>query len=320
MAHRVCLQTLNQIVERQVPYRFGSEYVPSIKATREEAPSISSPATITAKGLGREVHTLSSAESAFALFALAHPKLRDLHEQAMLPRWPAPHSLSGMPGVDTSDLPSFRGTTEVANRLGYLDVVPFVTERQKNGTTDPIVFPYIGDLLLFLEDRDGVYCRNWSVKATAGDHVLPGPGVQKPYTPESLRKARARHEIEVETYADVGIRTIAVAKSELDQTLVENLGRILPFLHYKVPLPDATRQYINGLFAQAIDMGEPPKEVVTRLVGRGVCDRYAALSEFYVSIFERRLRVNLFKRVLVDYPVQPEAEDPYVRYRRWFER
>lgn len=320
MAHRVNIATFDRIIARQEPRRYGQAYLPSIRATVSEAPSISRPSTIVSVRLGREIHTLSTPETSAALLALMHPGLLDLHEQSMIPRWPAPHPLDGMPGIQTTLMQAFRGSVEVADRLGYLDLVPTVTDRRRGREAAPIVFPYIGDLLLFLRDDIGPYCVNWSVKARDGDHFLPGPEAPLPHSGLDLRRARARYEIEVETYADVEIRTVPVAGDALDPILVANLKRIYPFLCRQVDQPTGAREYIAHTFQRCIDTGAPPSEGVAYLVARGVCDRYHAIREFYVGVFARTLRVNLFRDLLIDYPVQPESTDPIERYRRWFER
>jgi len=320
MAHRVNIETLERILARQEPRRFWAEYQPSIRATVAEAPRISRPSTIPSAKLGRIIHTLSDQETSCVLLALLHPGLVDLHEQSMIPRWPAVHPLDGMPGVEGTGLPVFWGSVEVAERLDYLDALPLVTERRPGEEADTLVFPYIGDLLLFLRDDDGLYCLNWSVKAQSGDHVLPGPEVRKPYSARDMRKARARFEIEIETYADVGIRTVAAAASELDPTFVENLGRIHRFLRRRVSLCDSAHRYALNCFSRGVDVGEPPREIVTYLIHRGICDRDEALTVFYTAVAEGQLRVDLFRSLLVDYTVPPERVDPIVRYKRWFDR
>jgi len=320
MAYRVNIKTFERIEKRQQPGRFGSAYEPAIRATVAEAPRISRPSTIVAPTLGREVHVLSTAELGFALLALMHPKLVDLHEQKVIPRWPASHPTCGLPGVIAADLPNFRGSIQVADSLGYRDVLPYVYDRDEDGRRIPIVYPYLGDLLLFLNDADGVYCVNWSVKNQTGDHFKPGPEVPKPYSDTELRKARARHEIEVGTYADAGIRTVPAAADELDKNLVANLARIYPFVIGEAELPASVISYLKNCFAQVFEVGEPPDGTITRLVGRGICTVWEAQCVLCKMIYREEIEVDMFSPIIFDRPLRWRSHSPFERYARWFSR
>ena len=315
MAHRVSVATLKRILARQEPRRFLRDYQPSIRATRDEAPSKSSVFQIVSPRLGREIHLLSTGERALALLALYHPKLADLHEQWMLPRWPAAHPLEGFPGCSQDRLPTFRGSTEVADRLGYLDVIPVL----RSGG-EPIVFPFIGDLLLYLRDESGYYCVNWNIKEREGDHALPGPECRPPYSAEALRKSRARFEIEVHTVLDAGIRTAALAHESINATVADNLSDLHSAQDFGAGLSASATAYAEQCFQRAIDVGDTPAEVVAYLVHRGLCSREEAIRAFKTAVFQRRIRVDLFRRILMDYPARPEQVDVLDHYARWFAR
>lgn len=319
-SRRVSAAGLCRIEKRQLPPRFGADYVPSILASREEAPQISSPAFIKMRRWRRPIHCLSGQEVIAALLALLHPQLLDLHEQKMLPRWPQPHPIHGMPGVESTGLPIFRGSVEVANRLGYLDTLPLVSDVGAKGERIRVVYPYVGDFLLFLRDAAGVYCVNWSIKARNGDHTLPGPDVRKPYSQRDLWAARARYEIEVETYADVGIRTVAVAGQAIDPILAANLRRAYPYCCQDVALGDDTRRRILSMYRGAFDQGEPPNEVLVHLVAHRICDAYVARHTFYTALFEGDLRIDLTCPLLFDCPVKILASDAPHPYADWFAR
>lgn len=316
----ISIKTRERILRRQVPRRYGAAYEPAIRATVAEAPRISCASTIRSIQLGREIHTLSRPESAFALLVLMHPHLIDLHEQAMIPMWESPHPLDGCPGLPAARWPAFRGTVKVADSLGFLDLHPVVADTRDGRKTGPVAYPLIGDQLVFLRDDAGPYCVNLSIKNKVGDHLLPGPDVRKPYTDLDLRRARARFEIEEATFAEVGIRTVKGVREDLDNELVANLFRIYPYLCWPSNLPYAQRQYIEQTISRAVDCGEPPLEAITYLVARGVCTTDEARQALYVAVFTRRLRVNLFKPLLIDYPFECEDVDPLQRYRRYFER
>ena len=311
---------LRKIETRQLPYRFRADYIPSILASREEAPSISSPAFIKAPRWRRTIHCLSTQEVIAVLLALLHPRLLDLHEQKMIPRWPLPHPVCGMPGVESEGLPIFRGSVEVASRLGYLDTLPLVWDIGARGERIRVVYPYVGDVMLFLRDDTGVYCVNWSVKSGKGDHILPGPDVRKPHTQGDLRAARARFEIELETYADVGIRTVAVAGQAIDPILAANLQRAYPYCCQEVVIREDLRRRILNLYRQAIDHGAPPSEVLTHLVAHGICDAYVARHTFYTAPFEGDLRLDLTRPLLFDCSVKILPSDAPPPHADWFAR
>lgn len=61
---KLTVARLTEILRRQRPQVFGTGYEPSIKATREEAPIGSRPATVYSTLIGRDIHTLSGPERA----------------------------------------------------------------------------------------------------------------------------------------------------------------------------------------------------------------------------------------------------------------
>ncbi|MDP3597151.1 MAG: hypothetical protein Q8S75_09175, partial [Nitrospirota bacterium] len=141
---------LKTILRRQTNPSWNSDYVPSILATVTEAPSLSRASILTpSKFDGREVHVLSPAERSFALLGLYHPRCVGLQEQRMLSPDPCPHPLCNFPGITGIDLPPLNGLTDVADSLGYTDMLPMiqVTEDDDPLKTMSVVFPYIGDQL-----------------------------------------------------------------------------------------------------------------------------------------------------------------------------
>lgn len=318
----VTLQRLKLILSRQEPPRFGRAYVPSTLATRDEAPAISRPAILQSHKLGRPVHTLSQPETRAALLALYHPFLFELHEQKMLSRWPYPHPMAGLPGIDATALPSVRGTVEVAERLGYLDIHPIVYMRDEAVSAHAIKvpFPYQGDLLLFIQPPNQIpYCVNWPVKDKREAFTTPGPGKRRPDSVESKRSALARYEIEVAYHADASIRTQPIANTDIDTNLAANLCQIFPYTTKSISADTRPkRKQIVDAFHSAMALGVPPMEVMVSLVFRRLCSDYEARVIFFQAIWERELRVDLFRPVLVDYPLEPEHVDVLDRYAHWF--
>lgn len=80
------------------------------------------------------------------------------------------------------------------------------TRRFARAALRVLPFPYLGDLLLFLLDEDGVYCVNWTVKQDEDDFTHPRfkPPISTKNQQASIRKETARHEIEATYYSDTG--------------------------------------------------------------------------------------------------------------------
>ena len=157
---------LAQIIQRQDPPGFGANYVPAIKASREEAPPRSRPAWVWWERVGRDLSTLSSVERSMLMPCLYNPSLWEVHEQRMLPTMPRPHPLNGHPKACGLILPPMRGTVDVADSLGLLRFHPLVSVPIDPGSNEceRVPFPWMGDLLLFLEDADGPYNVNLDIK------------------------------------------------------------------------------------------------------------------------------------------------------------
>ena len=317
----VTVARLKKILERQEPRKFGSAYIPSIFATREEAPGISKPVILKSIKLNREIHLLSGPEFCAAALALYHPALIDLHEQKMLARWPDLHPLAGLPDVDATSLPSIAGTVDVVARLGYLDLHPVVYVKDNGHLTrkTPVPFPYLGDLLLFLSEPESVpYCVNWTIKDKVEAFTSPGPGKHSPNA-HDRRKALARFETEVQYHLDAGIRTQPIAGTEIDRHVADNLRAIYPFITFRLPtISSEQRAEVIDRFRTGMVLEVPPMDIVTSMEMRGQCPAWEATVILYQSIWSRALRVDLFKPVLMDYPLRPEVVDVIAHYADWF--
>ena len=82
---RLSLERLKAIRKRQENPGWGWDYEPSIRAVRGEAPSLSYAVKLRARKIpGREIHLLSTGETAAALLGLYHPDVVGLQEQRAL--------------------------------------------------------------------------------------------------------------------------------------------------------------------------------------------------------------------------------------------
>jgi hypothetical protein len=309
------------IVKRQAKPRWWADYAPSILATPQEAPSSSHALILNSDKLGRGVHCLSLGEAAAAILALYHPKLRELHEQKMLAPWPTPHPLAGFPGSRQVGLPPLSGLIDVAERLGYLSLLPRVTVKNPESPHNPLthVFPYVGDFLLFLAKDDGEsYCINWSVKDTdisfKRKFAAPGKKRQK----EEPTAILARHEIEETYYQDAGIRTVRLAANNINQGVVANLKQLFLNHRTKISLTESQQSQILDRFRIALDAGIPAHEVIRSACARGAVTPHDCRTVLYQAIWKRELRVDLFQPILINRPLRPERQDVLEVYSDWF--
>lgn len=314
---------LKTIYARQDSADWGPDYLASIFATPQEAPSISRAFVLTpAKLNGRETHLLSTPERNACLLGLYHPQVIGLQEQRMLSPGPCQHPLWTFPGIDRTTLPPFKGIIDVADRLGYLDVLP----KLKIGSRDPsmppktVIFPFIGDLLWAVQPSAGkIYCVNWSVKDAYSDFKRP---ISAPHglavSHRQSRAALARHEIEDAYYFDGEIRTVQVADEAIDHHVSANLRQL--FLHHRQP-PHLTleqREEILRKFHSALEVGIPPVEIILQLTERGRYSVYQCRSLLYQAIWNRELRVDLFRPILINLPLKHESRDVVDVYSDWF--
>jgi hypothetical protein len=314
---------LKTIYRRQANPLWDATYCPSILATPQEAPSISRAFILTpAKLHGREVHLLSTAERNAALLGLYHPSVVGLQEQRMLSPEPAPHPLWTFEGIDRTGLPHLRGVIEVAERLGFLDILPRiqVDHPENPGQKITVVFPWIGDLLWAIRsDEGGVFCVNWSIKDKRGDFGRPAPRRDgRPRTPGVNESVLARHLIEKTLYEDVSIRTIPVAGKDIDEELSDNLRQL--FLHHRRELGLSREQQEEILHRFRIAMEEDitPGEVITSFVERGRFSVDQCRSLLYQAIWNRQILVDLFSPILINRPLRHQVRDPIGVYADWF--
>lgn len=291
------------IETRQEPPGWGKHYQPSMRATRDEAPTISRPSTVYSPKIGRELHFMSVPERKVCLLALYHPRVFDVHEQHMLNPFEAAHPLAGREDTRGMTLMPFKGTVNVAERFGRLSQHPRVWASSKpaaDGTLkqERSAFPYIGDLLLFLHDDQGPYCVNWTVKKNR-------EGFTKQHESSLLSPKRARRKLEnaqwrlkleKEYFADAGIKTHQIAADDdLDWQVTANLTALI-----------GTRTSpLTLLAAMTTDFG---------------CTRSDCLGVLHRGIWERQLRVDLHQPILVDKPLHPERSDVLLDYAHYFQR
>lgn len=315
-------ERLRTILQRQEKPRWGADYIPSILATPSEAPSISRAVILSSAKLGRDVHALSEPEKKASLLALYYPKLVELHEQKMLSPTPRPHPLFDFPSEPQFGLPHLRGTLAVAQQLGYLDLHPCVRVPDASNPAGKrwVPFPYMGDLLLYLRGLDGgIYCVNWSIKDSEQDFERPGPSKRpRRLGAADIQDALARHEIEDVYYADAGIPTMKIAGEQIDANVAANLAQL--FFYHKTRL-DISAQLQSDLlrkFQAGLASDISPMEVILSIRSHSDVAVRDCTTVLYQAVWSRKLRVDLFKPVVIDRPLRPEQRDVLDVYAHWF--
>lgn len=310
---------LKTIYARQAAPSWGKDYVPAILATPQEAPSISWASILTPEKLQiREVHLLSTPERNAALLGLYHPDVIGLQEQRMLSPEPCQHPLWTFPGMDRIGLPTIKGIIDVADRLGYLNLLNRVSVENNDDPSghSTVVFPWVGDLLWAIRLPSGkVFAINWTVKSSYVDFKRPFPKDKKT---GDMKRVLARHEIEKALYDDVRIKTVQVVDEAIDSHVAANLRQL--FGHHRRPLGLSLDQRTEILckFHSALEAGVPPVEVILEFSDRGRYTVHQCRSLFFQAIWNRELRVDLFSPILINLPQRPEERDVVDVYADWF--
>lgn len=310
------------ILSRQQDWQWGDVYVPSIMATKEEAPPGSRPSGLSFNKFGREIQLLSEPERFVTLVALHHPNLIDLHEEKMLPTSASPHPLEGHPTMVGKFLPPMRGTVVISEELDCLDLHPKVSvpDPREPDTKMWVPFPYIGDLLLVMAGQQGTYCINWTVKNGEEDFSRTQTLNRRRKNSElDARKAIARHQIEDLNYRDAGIRTVRVTRDTFDIRVVINLQTCFGYLKQELTLSDEQREEIIDKFRTAMDLGIPGNEVIQILTERGRYSPHECRTVLYQALWNRTIRIDLFSPILINLPLKPEQRDVLEVYSSFFE-
>lgn len=315
---------LREILRRQDPPKWGRDYDPAIRATREEAPSRSRPAQVWSNRLGRYCHVLSAVEQKALLLVLYHPALFELHEQRMLATESSPHPLAGHTHSVGLSFPHFRGTVSVCERLDAIPYHPRVSvDRPDGGGRIEVPFPFIGDFLLYLADSAGPYCVNWTVKGHKSEFRERKILADRPSrSPEKERaKIEMRHAIEERYYLDAGIRTVRIADRDMPDDFILNLRSLLVMIH-KVPEiePAAYTELCERLQA-SVGTRQSPIDILLSMVHRYDLPLEVLRASFALALWKRDVRAELMSdAIFLDLPLQRERQDPLQLFAGWFSR
>lgn len=302
--------------ERQDPYRFGAGYLAATMATRDEAPPNSRPSQLYMARLERHLQLMGDPEKKVALLAGYNDSVIEILDQPLL--WPTEHinPLSVLDPDRAYLYSPFRGTIDVADRLGYLDLHPTISYR-KNGQAKTVPWPLQGDFLLLIKDGANYRCVNWPVKQTRDDFLAHKRGSKKTEE-KSRRKKRVRYEIELVYNKDARIPTVPIAGDDIDDTLAANLLKLCCYASVATALEDDQKGAIIEALAAGIATGTPPSVILARFAVQERCTIYDARVLFHQAIWERKLRIDLFSPVRINSPAIPEITDVLDHYSDWF--
>lgn len=322
LSRGLSLNRLQLMQGRQSSPAWGPDYVPAIHATPQEAPSVSRASILQpAKLGGREMHLLSKPEKHFALLALHCSSVWDIHEQRILAVGDSPHPLHGHPKAAGIRLEHMVGTVEIANRIGALKQhgkVKYLDDKTETWCWAP--YPYVGDLLLFLDDAQGPFCVNWSVKDKAIGFRKRFPRNGKPVGRQDEPQAIQRHELEAQHYLTGSIRTVQVAGESLDFNVHCNL-RELFLWHSRDPgVPREFELAALAIYRDAIGGGQTTSALVSKVVQALGVSREQAMTLFKQGVWNRTIPLDLFTPLLMDQPLRPQTRDVFDVYGDWFRR
>lgn len=229
--------------------------------------------------------------------------------------------MSGLPSARGMTLPPSQGTVQIAERLGWLHFHPTIRVKGADGASTLVPFPYIGDLLLFLEDDIGPYCVNWNIKDKHASFRKPHRfGRSLASQTAAMERTIARQEIEATLYRQMGIRTQEVAGEELSIALQANMKRLVTSLKRTTELATAAREEIIGLLQIGLERQIPPREVFLQLASRYRLSLEDFHTELDHAIWHRKLRVDLFKAFPLDHPLVAERTDLLEKLKSWYRR
>lgn len=311
-------QRLDLMMGRQAGFNWGDQYLPAIMAVPGEAPRTSRISRLNSRLLDRTIHLLSRPERVFTQLALYHPDLFDLHEQKVL--WPiqSSHPLFGHPLMHGTFPPPVRGTSDIAQEIGFKHYE--IERKNSDGQWEKVLFPYVGDLLLYLHGKNGPYALNWTVKDRKAAFGERRNGHAKtPVQQKNDRtKAELRAALEEAYYLSAGIRTVQVSLDMLEPMLVQNLGLLFPMHGLPLRLETSLLEDFSCAVKEAFDEGVPPALIAIKYgADWGARDQF--ICKIYQDIWHRHLPVSLLDPILIDHPLSKDGPDVLSIYGSLFE-
>lgn len=127
-----------------------------------------------------------------------------------------------------------------------------------------------------------------------------------------------RHQIEEVYYSDAGIRTIWVAGDRIDRHVAANLSQAFGYHRRQLTISSDQQHEIYEKFRAGLETGVPPLEIMMLLAGSGKVTSHDCRTILYRAIWNRQLRVDLYRPIMIDRPLNPEEKDVLVEFGDWF--
>lgn len=312
-----------RVLSRQPTYgHWGPSYLPAILATPDEAPTGSRPSAFYSRRQQRLVHAMSDPEAVFCALAEYHQGVWEYHEQHLIQPWPSDHPLACHTLYADRPWPSTRGTIQIVAGMGRISAHPRVPACSIDGAVlsdGNAVLAWIGDVMLFLQDSaHEPYVLDWDIKNNAGRHDQPWAGNWRAaHSRSALRKARLRDAAYEAYMAELKIGIRRVALDEVDLEVSRNLVRLCSRYQSEVGLPHSLIGELDMAYAECLRSGDPPLVVIKRLIADPSLYGEAGRVLDH-AVWERRLRLDLWRPILVDQPLMPERVDLLEHHRAWF--
>lgn len=314
-----------RMLNRQLPLRWGSKYLPAISAQFGNAPSKSQASERYSVDLARYVAAHGMAAKVFTAFALRYRRLLDLHEEAILIPRAHPHPVSCHPKFQSVMLPGTSGTVEIARRLGAFRWHPKVwkppTRKSRTGEGRDesgkwMMNAWVDDIQLFLLDEKGPYMVSWDLKKEMGAHGQPSPWARGR---DAARRAEVREQVYQAYMDELKAPIVRLSLGLMPEALGRNLAHLFLKHSVRVKLSVEVVEAMVGEFRHAVASGDPANKVIHKFGARGV-DRDASKLVFEQAVWSGTIRVDWFEPIVVDVPLGPERKDPYSMFAHWFRR
>lgn len=174
-----------------------------------------------------------------------------------------------------------------------------------------VPFPYVGDLLLFIQGDSAPYCVNWTIKLRPEDFSRSGLRFAGRARVEKYeRHAELRHEIEESYYRDAGVRTVRLTSLDIDRTFVANLRMLFGWHSQEISVEQANKNRALEIYRDAIDGPTPAYQLVLKVANVIGASEVDAKAMLYQAIWRRELKVELFSPLLIDQPLVNQKSDP----------
>jgi hypothetical protein len=181
-------------------------------------------------------------------------------------------------------------------------------------------FPYLGDLLTYIEDEAGSYVVNITVKDKQESfrQRLARPG--KPVVRADNLGSINRHALEKIYYDGGGIPTRQVVGSEIDLELRVNLNELFMFHAEATSIPQPVKCELWQFFHSNVGTAKTADAQIRAVAENLRFDLEEVRAVLMQGIWFRKVLVDLFKPVLMDRPLRPMVDDPLQVYRDLFAR